>query len=269
MPSKNIVDFANQIKTYMRGAEVVEGKNLCFASLVQGVISGGDGSYIPDRTANVCITDFIPITAGVSYVLSCTTSISGKTCLFSPQFYSGASEASYISGLSWTDSGASFTAITGATHLRFSIKLNDSSNFTPSSISNLMLCTQAEWTRSHTYEPYYVPVKDRDKIKRGTFTATITGQGSLTNAQYCIIDKVCFVYLAITLTENWQGGDGNIILTTNLPKRTNIDLAFGGVYGYPTINCYSHSDGRISFHIISGSIPANSVIMASICFPID
>ena len=39
MPSKNIVDFANQIKTYMRGAEVVAGKNLAYSQENNAVIA--------------------------------------------------------------------------------------------------------------------------------------------------------------------------------------------------------------------------------------
>lgn len=121
MPSKNIVDFAYQVRDYMRGAEVVAGKNLAYSQENNAVIA--------------------TIENGKSYKVRWTGS---ATVTLKKNSASGTEVTS------GSTSPLSFTADSD-----FDLYFGSSAD-----VTEIMVYDGNE--TSDTYEPYYVPVKDRD-----------------------------------------------------------------------------------------------------------
>ena len=120
MPSKNIVDFAYQVRDYMRGAEVVEGKNLAYSQENNAVIA--------------------TIENGKSYKVRWTGS---ATVTLKKNSASGTEVTS------GSTSPLSFTADSD-----FDLYFGSSAD-----VTEIMVYDGND--TSDTYEPYYVPVKDR------------------------------------------------------------------------------------------------------------
>ena len=160
MPSKTIVDFANQIKDYMRSAEVVEGKNL-FSGIIESGAIDQNGLNTPNTT-RVRGKDYYEVDEDTDYIISLTNNVSGKSLKYIVKYYAVADYSTHAIGSSnWiTDFTQPISLIQNTKYIRFIFSFTDNSEMTPTNVSDPMLCTQAEWTRSHTYEPYYVPVKD-------------------------------------------------------------------------------------------------------------
>ena len=197
MPSKTIVDFANQIKDYMRSAEVVEGKQLIpypyltnetdhrgihFASNSDGTINfSGVPTYVALAFYRIYRGSF---KAG-TYVLSDggQTEYGGMDIFFYDDpactiKYSGTSTGLISDGYSVYTT----TTKNGTTNVSANNKWGYAKEFTidrdcyalisaragnsayystnQSGVIYPMICSLADWNVSHTYEPYYVPVKD-------------------------------------------------------------------------------------------------------------
>ena len=181
MSNKNIVDFANQIKTYMRGAEVVEGKNLLsddeFSAVIKGFklnIAGTTKSYdattktlevvtVATDNSGVYIsgTNFSNYINASSLTYPCVLSFfvkANKNCLLRG-FMLGVSDTNLVAD-TWTQIYATFNNAS-ALNNEFHIYAHDTTAPTIQ-FKEMMICSEADWNKSHTYEPYYVPVKDRD-----------------------------------------------------------------------------------------------------------
>lgn len=171
MPSKTIEDFAYQIKDYMRSAEVVEGKNklpnYCISGSESGItwVKYADGTVVLNGTAEADISIYIvtennafSLSAGQYYVSGCPDDINVGSN-YVAQFILTKADGSQNyaidngTGVSW-NSSADLSAIRARIKV-FSGKTVSNAVFKP------MICTASDWNKSHTYEPYYVPVKDR------------------------------------------------------------------------------------------------------------
>ena len=212
MPSKNIVDFANQIKTYMRGAEVVEGKNLLsddeFSAVIKGFslnIAGTTKSYdaitktlevVTVATVNSGVyisgTNFVNYINASSLTYPCVLSFfvkANKNCVLRG-FMSGVSDTNLVAD-TWTQIYATFNNAS-ALNKEFHIYAYDTTAPTIQ-FKEMMICSEADWNVSHTYEPNYVPVKDKLTIESISFNAptqthyevsNLTGVYSYGNIKY-------------------------------------------------------------------------------------
>ena len=141
MPSKTIVDFANQIKDYMRGAEVVEGKNHAYSQENNAVIA--------------------TIENGKSYKVRWTGS---ATVTLKKNSASGTEVTN------GSTSPLSFTADSD-----FDLYFGSSAD-----VTEIMVYDGA--STSDTYEPYYVPVKDRVQDIEGKIPSTASNSNKMATA---------------------------------------------------------------------------------------
>lgn len=141
MPSKNIVDFAYQVRDYMRGAEVVEGKNHAYSQENNAVIA--------------------TIENGKSYKVRWTGS---ATVTLKKNSASGTEVTS------GSTSPLSFTADSD-----FDLYFGSSAD-----VTEIMVYDGND--TSDTYEPYYVPVKDRvDELTDAVVVEDITSSVTFNN----------------------------------------------------------------------------------------
>ena len=162
MPSKTIVDFAYQVRDYMRSAEVVEGKNLAENKNVHLISGETVGNTTFSSVTNTAIV--AKLEHNTDYVASHASGYSNA------RFRLALSESYPVAG------GECYTVVndTSLTDYQFNsgnynyALLHCASSEVSLETVQGMICTLAEWEKSHTYEPYYVPVKD--KIKGKSYT---------------------------------------------------------------------------------------------------
>lgn len=172
MPSKTIEDFAYQVRDYMRSAEVVEGKNLLDIFKAKTRTNGitttknSDGSCLVDgtTTASWQLIDSPELNCVCYNLLPNTEYVAS---------YGDTAISALNIGVVYTTDGTNWINITSTStdpYLVFTTPASFTNIWVQFAISNgvqinnetiyPMICTKKEWDRSHTYEPYYVPVKD-------------------------------------------------------------------------------------------------------------
>lgn len=163
MPSNNIVDFAYQVKNYMRNAEVVEGKNLINVVVTTKLNRNGidytvnaDKSITRNGTASG--TSFLILTGDGAITQNLDTDYQTAiikigqrvVSLCDIQFrHTDGNYGSFQAGTVYTvskDIGVFYISSTNG------VQVDDT--------VYPMICSEDDWNKSHTYEPYYVPVKD-------------------------------------------------------------------------------------------------------------
>ena len=218
---KTMIDYTNKMKSYLRSAEVVEGKNL-FSGIIESGGINENGLNAPN-TIRVRGKDYYEVDEDTDYIISLTNNVSGKSLKYIVKYYAVADYSTHAIGSSnWiTDFTQPISLIQNTKYIRFIFSFTDNSEMTPTNVSDPMLCTQAEWTRSHTYEPYYVPVKDRvDKLEDNPYTilATATGSASTTYADLFSVIKTAYNALSANKKarcEIWQNTNGSSLIFRN------------------------------------------------------
>lgn len=206
MPSKNIVDFANQIKTYMRGAEVVASKNLFdnqLTTTTEGNVTftkNADKSVSTSGTSNadwvtVALNSAQFLKAG-DYTISGISDGSQETYRF---FVAGSHIE--VSGSSVSDfvlyGGSKNFTVTQDSTVSVSVIVRYSGvNMTGKTFYPMI--TLASET-DQTYMPYFEPLKDKLAVTESAFTDIISGASVTDNTNYLIkIGNVVYAWLYLT-----------------------------------------------------------------------
>ena len=153
MPSKTIEDFAYQIKDYMRGAEVVTGKNLMSSDVYMLGTSDAELGASTFTTSSAGVGFVAKLKQNTDYVISRVGGNRSRIALsVNVPIVGGACN---IINLDNDVTEKSFNS--GSYNYVYIYASNTSETY---ETIQPMVCTDAEWTRSNTFEPYYVPVKD-------------------------------------------------------------------------------------------------------------
>ena len=255
MPSKTIEDFAYQVRDYMRSAEVIEGKNKLKVTAISTSASGITITYNYDSNGNLLditfgtgtvtggnidmqIGDITDLTNGNDYVVSGCPS-GGSTSPSTYFIWLRNSNSQSISGApADTGDGATFTKT--SEYAKVGIRIQNGFVISTPLVFKPMICTQAEWTHSHTYEPYYVPVKDSIKGKSYTLINNklfAELRGNIVSLESPPSQSMtCAEVLAVTIpAEICPAHD--IIVTGYVISGSNRLLGVFNVYSNGTISC--------------------------------
>lgn len=268
MPSKTIEDFAYQVRDYMRGAEVVEGKNKLEITDSNSYTEGGvtftvnsDKSVTVDTngvasSANARLVLQMPIKHLVNeeeYVISGTPNDIDGT-----KAYVGISDWVATNYDDTTGEGAEFTMFNPASYPNARIYIYVKSGTTLSNkVFKPMICTASDWNKSHTYEPYYVPVKDRvDKITNLSSTQLSAEEQeyySISGTGYCHkMGKITEIGLQIRCLSPSSPAWADFILGLPIPiNSTPVYQSVLNTNGTSCIQVGIHATGKM---IVTGGV---------------
>lgn len=192
MPNKTIEDFAYQVRDYMRSAEVVEGKNQLVPHNVKMCpLTGdvGENTFITPSGGNTAVV--AKIQPNTQYVASHIGGNRFRLALSTDYPVEGGSCYVLVSDETLTD----YTFNSGNYNyvLLHCYNVIQSDEYIKATIKP-MCCTESDWNKSHTYEPYYVPVKDRvdelDEIIGDEWETVIPTIESQTKYEYRSISSI-------------------------------------------------------------------------------
>lgn len=259
MPSKTIEDFAYQIKDYMRSAEVVEGKNYFNPSIPSGTVKDNITYNVnSDKSisANGTTSASTYIELGKRTLLPGTYMLSGLPTAPNLYDYRLRLTDANEQAIAWDDGeGAEFTiSETQELSLRFRYENNvviDHITIYP------MICTLEEWNRSHTYMPYYVPVKDSkldiaDQQVLGAWNLA-KNTGSATSSMYDV-DFTKNSDDSITADGTNDGTNSSTyVINASLPLKAGTYYLSGGVSANAGLQVYKSTSPYTNYGKSEGS----------------